>query len=97
MQAALLEQTGLKVSHQTLRKWEVLEDQRIPGPDKIEALCTLFAVQPRFFLEDLIGPSFNSPKNSRINRWTDVDALREEDHELLLAIKARLLSKRDSS
>ena len=96
MQEALFASTGLKVSHQTLRKWELHDNNYIPGRENIEALCVFFNVDARLLLEDLIG-SFGAEKNSRINEWTDVDMLKNEDHELLLAMKKRLISQRDSA
>lgn len=97
MQEALFASTGLKVSHQTLRKWELHDNNYIPGRENIEALCKFFNVEARLLLEDLIGPSFGDQKNNRINQWTDVDLLKTEDHELLLAMKKRLISQRDSA
>ena len=90
LSAVLLEEYDVKIAHSALQKWEKPSTKaRVAKPEFIAALCKLYNVQPSFLLDQI----FEVPKgNDRLGMFADIDLLSEEDFELLVSMKNRLIA-----
>tara|TARA_B100000131_G_scaffold288425_1_gene299732 strand:- start:1644 stop:2036 length:393 start_codon:yes stop_codon:yes gene_type:complete len=86
-----MEKQGIPITHTALRKWELgLGRNRIPDKPQVAALSRVFNVEPSFLLEEMMQMRTRGP--GRLQHWQDLDLLTEEQHEVLLAVKAQFLS-----
>ena len=94
MSKILQEDFDVNIAHATIAKWEQPRDiSRIPKEQYIAALCRLFNVRPDFLLDELFSEE-KKKKRDRIEDYADVDLLSEDDHQLLLTMKSRMLAQR---
>jgi len=92
MSAELQENYGIKVSATALQKWEMeRETSRLPGRDKISALCKLFNVSPSFLLDEIF--SGEHLEQDRLSQFSDIEMLTDEDFAALLQIKDSLATR----
>ena len=94
LQKLLVEEHKINISYTAIRKWEMAtETVTIPKKEVVAALCRVFGVKPDFLLEEMFNPAVERATTDRMQQWLDVDLLREDDHEMLLKIKQRLLER----
>ena len=86
-----MEKQGIPITHTALRKWELgLGRNRIPDKPQVAALSRVFNVEPSFLLEEMMEIK---PKGTgRSQHWQDLDLLTDDQHDVLLAVKAQFLS-----
>lgn len=89
MSAELQENYGIQISATALQKWEIKrETSRLPSRDKISAICKLFNVSPSFLLDEIF--SGEHLLQDRLNQFSDIEMLTDEDFAALLQIKNSL-------
>jgi transcriptional regulator with XRE-family HTH domain len=92
MSAELQENYGIQISATALQKWEIeRETSRLPGRDKISAICKLFNVSPSFLLDEIFYSK--SLVQDRISQFSDIEMLTDEDFAALLQIKNSLATR----